>query len=82
MGIVDSLMLLTIALLLHSGMIAIRQLAGRMPLALPVRVIARHSLSQARVRPTAFDTAGLSLRAPPTLPARQRQVNPGISRPS
>jgi len=80
-GIVDGLMLLTLALLLHSGMIVIRRLAGHMPLALPVRVIARHRSSPARVRQTAFQAAGLSLRAPPTPPAHRRHVNPGISRP-
>jgi hypothetical protein len=81
-GIVDSLMLLTIALLLISGLIAIRRMAGRTPSAMPVRVIARHRPAHARVRPTAFETAGLSLRAPPTLPAQRRRVYPGYSRPS
>ena|SRR5882762_1894342 len=82
MGILNSLALLTIALLLRAGLIAVRRFAGQTALAVPVRAQASHPYYCARVRPTACDVDGLLLRAPPILPAQRRRVNPGISGPN
>jgi hypothetical protein len=79
MGIFNGLALLTIALLLRCGMIAVRRLAGRAALTVPVCVRSTYSHSRARARLMAIEASSLSLRAPPTLPAQRRHVSSGIS---
>jgi hypothetical protein len=76
MGIFNGLTLLTIALLLRCGMIAVRRLAGRTAMAVPARAGAISPVSHARARLLALEASSLSLRAPPTLPALRRHVNP------
>jgi len=79
MGIVNGLALLTIALLMRCGMIAVRRLAGRAALPVPVCAGAIHPHSRARVGLMALEASSLSLRAPPSLPAQRRRVDSGIS---
>jgi hypothetical protein len=82
MGIINGLTLLTIALLLRCGMIAVRQLAGRTALTVPVRAVVISPVSRARARLMAIEAGSLSLSAPPPLPALRRHVNSGTFWPS
>jgi hypothetical protein len=77
--IINALSLMTVALLLRCGMLAVRQMAGRAPLAVPMRAISTHPQFRSRVRPAEMLIACQSLRAPPTPLALRRRVYAGVS---